>query len=619
MILRFLYASESNAFLRELLGALGAAVRAEGAEAFQVEGEGGRAGADTIDVVVPHEYWALAPGARWPGMERRRRTIAIITEHPGTHWFEMATLMASGLGASFALNRGAVAAGRARGLRLEHLQLGYVPGWDAWHGQATERPIDITYMGVSEGRRNRVLAGFSHELWRWRTSLLVPALEPSPEGRADFLTGPDKWKHLSRSKVLLNLHRVGVTDTEWPRVLEAMCNGAVVVSEHCSDALPLEPGEHYISASPDRVADIAGALLEDPGRLERVREQAYAFVRESMPMRTAAQLLLDRAERLSRGAARFTATLAGIRNPLSALAAPSVPSRPETSAGDLAPVLKRLAVDLLQVQRGQQRLQLQLAGGGDPDAVELVHATPAFEKARPRVSVVMPLHNHEHEVANALLPVTQSEFDDVEVLVLDDASTDSSVATVEEFLKAHSTAPGALFRTPTNHGPSWTRNRLIERARGSLLLFLDSDNAIYPTTIGRLVEALDANPDAAMAYPIVAIHDRGEPESLISHMAWRPEQFVGGQNYIDMLSMARRDVVQELGGFSEDVRLQGLEDYDLWCRMADRGLFGISVPELLGWYRRSGHSVLSLTDIDRTVAWSLIHRRAPRLFGGKGA
>ncbi|MEA2684673.1 MAG: hypothetical protein QOK05_3001 [Chloroflexota bacterium] len=615
MELRFILGPYGNAFMTELMGALAAATEAEGVAAEVCESDAGWRD-DVVDVVVPHELYLGREVGTWPSRRQRQRTIGLVTEHPGTSWFEVATLAVADLGAGFALNQAAVAECRARGLRTDHLQLGYTPNWDRWGGGPVERPTEITYLGVAEGRRNQVLAGFSPTLWRRRCALLIPPMGRGNVEHPDFLVGDAKWRHLASSQVLINLHRGGVFDTEWPRVIEAMSNGCVVVSEHCSDATPLVPGEHYLSASAADVADLANAILDDPDELDRVRRSAYQFVRHEMPMAHAARALVDRATALvSRRWPPARAFLPPVSHDtlLDASGGRARPADDAATNGHDRAMLKSVAIGLREVQRRQRRLELRLDGETEPDGVrEVRHRSDA---AAPRVSVIMPLFNHEREVLDALRSTEESEFRDFEVVIVDDGSDDGSVAAATQWLDSRPAIRGGVYAALLNHGPSWARNRAIERARGEFLFLLDSDNAIYPPTLGRLVEALDQDPEAALAYPIVALHTPEGPLSLMSHMAWRPEIFRTGQNPVDTMAMVRRAIVQDLGGFAEDPRLMGLEDYDLWCRVAERGLRGVSVPELLGWYRRTPHSMVALADIDRSEAMMLLAGRSPGVFG----
>ena len=67
-----------------------------------------------------------------------------------------------------------------------------------------------------------------------------------------------------------------------------------------------------------------------------------------------------------------------------------------------------------------------------------------------------------------------------------------------------------------------------------------------------------------------------------------------------------------LGGYTEDTRLTGWEDFFFWCACAESGRRGRLVPEVLARYRQTGHSMLGWTQTDTTAAWSVIHTRFPQ-------
>jgi glycosyltransferase involved in cell wall biosynthesis len=275
-------------------------------------------------------------------------------------------------------------------------------------------------------------------------------------------------------------------------------------------------------------------------------------------------------------------------------------------------VLKKLVLGQMDLVR--RVAAQQLAADHDSLAeLEVAARTPAYERTSPRVSVLVPLYNHAEEVSDALASVVASELGDLEVVVLDDASTDGSAASVVDFLLGHPFLPALLLRHPVNRGLGRTRNDLVARARGELVFMLDADNEVYPTALSRLVAALDADPGAFFAYSMLEEHEDGESDMLRSCLPWDPER-LAEQNYIDAMSLLRRDELVAIGGYTEDLRLHGWEDYDLWCRCLERGLRGVLVPQILARYRRAGHSMLvSVTNLDVTEAESLLRARYPVL------
>ncbi len=149
-------------------------------------------------------------------------------------------------------------------------------------------------------------------------------------------------------------------------------------------------------------------------------------------------------------------------------------------------------------------------------------------------------------------------------------------------------------------------------ARGEYVFFLDADNAIYPHALRRLAAALDEDAEAAMAYGVIEQFDAQGPTGLLSWHHWDPRRLAYG-NYIDAMAMLRRSAVEELGGFPTDERLYGWEDFALWCALAQAGMRGTLVPEIVARYRTNRHSMIGLTNIDTAEAWSVLVERYPFL------
>ena len=104
------------------------------------------------------------------------------------------------------------------------------------------------------------------------------------------------------------------------------------------------------------------------------------------------------------------------------------------------------------------------------------------------------------------------------------------------------------------------------------------------------------------------------PVTLVGYQPWEPAR-LRDRNYIDALALIRRRDALALGGYTEDLRLYGWEDYDLWCRVADRGRYGVHVPEILARYAKAEHSMISVTAIDDTEAMAVLRSRYRNLFG----
>jgi hypothetical protein len=609
-------ARRGNAFINEILSAIGRAAGARGMEVVETTDAFPAAnGLDTVHLVVPHEYFPIVPRERWPTPEQRHRTIALCVEHPGTDWFEVSVACAATLGGIVDINRSSVLEERRRGLDVEHFQLGYLPEWDAWHGYSSQpRPIDVLYMGSEDPRRARALAGYASQLWQRRCELLLPPLQANPAPRADYLLGAAKHRRLAASKLLVNLHRGHTRAFEWVRALEAISNGCAVVTERSTDLAPLVPGIHLVAGHADSLAFLANHLLDCPDRLDIMRRTAYDFVQAELPMGPSIERLMELAERLVRRPRLHRPDPSVAPEAGSAPVSPAAATPVWDEAGVIRSALKHLVVEVAQLRRRVEGLQVERTestfGAG---RTVVVGETPTYGTGAPRVSVVISLHDYEQEVGEALASVAASEYDDLEVIVVDDASGDRSVQAVRAFMREHPWLPTKLVRHLTNQGLGATRNDGISASSGQLVFVLDADNKVFPTTLSRLVEVLDADPGASFAYSIIAMHSVIGPCGLLSALPWEPSRLRSG-NYIDAMALIRRTALDFTRGYAEDPRLVGWEDYDLWSRLADAKHYGVHLNEIQGWYRVADHSQSrSWTNIDRRVATSLIRARAPRL------
>jgi hypothetical protein len=619
----FVSTSRGSYFMTELLDALAVAAEASGHAAERAFDEFPTLGADSVYVAIPHEFGAW--GSKAPDSQQRARTIALCTENPGTEWFESTYRLVAEFGAAVSINRSSAAELRRRGVPCEHLQLGYSARWDRWDGgESLPRPIDVLYLGAADPRRDPLLAGIGTSLWSRNCQFLVPPLEPRTAPRADFLKEDDKYHRLAASKILLNLHRKTSAAFEWMRFLEAISNGCVVVSEPSLDSEPLVAGEHFIAAPVARIADTVDALLENPDRLRALRTQAYEFVRTELPIDPAGKRLAEIASELPRresldpvanwAATDATSSSARDRTPRLDVSRALEPAR-GTLASDVRAVSsgvagRRAAHRFVGIGRRVGRLRRRARG--------VIVETPSYASARPRVSVLAVLGaDYERRRVELLDGVASSRGEEFEIVVLADRSSGDAWGLVIRFLANHPDVPACMLDgEPSALGAA--RNQLAERSRGELLLVLPGEGGIFPTTARRLAGALNSDPASAFSYPMVAVVDEGAPVELRGSMPWEPAR-LARQSWIDAPAMVRRERLLELGGYATDRRLDGLEDFDLWCRLADSGEHGAHVPQVLGWHpsraRDGPGDLAALTPATK----ELIRARSPCLFAGQAA
>lgn len=609
-------ASGQNVFFGEILDALADALRARGVTVEESVDCFPHPADDLVCLFVPHEYNPMVEELARPTPAQLRRAVALCTEQPGTSWFETSAQIAAQAGAVLDINALGAAELRRRGVAAAHAPLGYVPSWDRWGGDPDrERAVDVAFLGAHTDRRARVLARCAPVLAERRSAIhLVETASPHVAGSPYFLARDRKWELLADAKVLLNVHHGELAYMEWHRVLGAAVNGCVVLSEHSLGIDPLEPGEHFVSARLDDIPGVLEGLLADPDRLGRIRAAAYELIRDEMPMTRAVDVLIDAVER---AAGHGVPALRGIAPEPVPLPAPP-PSRPsewEARAdwlGDQLPVRMALKQLVLQARELDRRVR-ELADRDRPAADAVEELGPAREDVR--VSVLLTVHDYADLVGAALRSVALGNLESVEVVAVDDASTDGSVDAVRAACGELPWLSVRLVRRGRNGGLAAARNLAIEHARGDLLFVLDADNAVLPRGLGLLADALEDDPGAAFAYGLLQTFDASGPLGVVNWLDWDPARLRHG-NYIDAMALFRRSALESVGGYPADAVLFGWEDFAVWVALADAGLRGVRVPDFVARYRVSPHSMIALTDIDHSASWAHLLRRYPSLAGG---
>lgn len=255
-------------------------------------------------------------------------------------------------------------------------------------------------------------------------------------------------------------------------------------------------------------------------------------------------------------------------------------------------------------------------------SVEVVHESPGWTSRRaPLVTVVTALHDHDEQARATLDSLADTRLRDFELVVVDGGSSEQNHAVAADWISRHPQIAARLVRTVDNRLGA-ARNIGLDFARGRFVLILDPGQQLYPRCLEVLAGTLDATSEMAFVYPMQEVI--GAPDAfaaaggdhLLSFFPWDPGHLRLG-NAIHAPALIRTGRLRELGGFATDARLEGFEDYDLWCRMADRGWRGQLVPQVLARRAESGSSrtLSALHPAPRDAATALMHR-APRVMSG---
>jgi glycosyltransferase involved in cell wall biosynthesis len=206
----------------------------------------------------------------------------------------------------------------------------------------------------------------------------------------------------------------------------------------------------------------------------------------------------------------------------------------------------------------------------------------------PAVTIIIPAFNVERYIGAALQSICDQTLRDAEVIVVDDGSTDGTIAEVERFADVLD----LIVVGQANAGPAAARNAGLRRAQGRYCAFLDSDDLMLPERLAEQVEMLDGDPEIGLVHTdLMTFDDRG-----VIHRTRRAfSDPCGGMvlerllldNFITTSTvMARTACLIEVGMFPENRRVS--EDFELWLKIAARWKIGFVDRPLVQYRRRPG-------------------------------
>ncbi len=202
----------------------------------------------------------------------------------------------------------------------------------------------------------------------------------------------------------------------------------------------------------------------------------------------------------------------------------------------------------------------------------------------PRVSVIIPCYNYGRFLRTAVESVLAQTHPACEVIIVDDGSTDDSRDVAQALMADYPTFPIRLH-TQQNGGHLRARNSGIEQASGHYIVTLDADDKLPPNYLAACVAALEAHPEASVAYPNV--QKFGNTAAFDVPPAYSFE-LLQRFNYLTMATLFKRQAWEDVGGFPTH---EGYEDWDFWIRCGKQGHRGVHVPAATNFYRIHGASV----------------------------
>lgn len=240
----------------------------------------------------------------------------------------------------------------------------------------------------------------------------------------------------------------------------------------------------------------------------------------------------------------------------------------------------------------------------------------------PKVSVIIPAYNSSRYLAETIESVLAQSYREFEVIVVDDGSTDETLAVAQRF------APTVRALTKANGGPASARNLAMQHASGDYLAFLDSDDLWVADKLEKQVAFLESNPQVALCYG-QAVMFSGEADQKIERerIGYTGEASFAllllGDFLPNSTVVLRSTCRERVGWLNEDRELIAGEDYEYWLRVAKEfPLAGLS--EVLAYYRlRDGSLLGDGADTEKGLRLSLavlssVEKLYPRMWDESG-
>lgn len=223
------------------------------------------------------------------------------------------------------------------------------------------------------------------------------------------------------------------------------------------------------------------------------------------------------------------------------------------------------------------------------------------------ISIIIPCYNMGSLLLETINSVENVYNPDIhEVIIIDDGSTDEETIKIINEINTHQVV------RQKNGGLANARNTGIFNSKGDLLLFLDSDNLLTDGYLKQGVDVLEEHPDVDIVYGLS--EKFGEETGKLDTIPYNLQTLMS-YNYIDACCLVRKELLNEIGGFDEQLKVSGLADWEMWLRASFHGKkFYYLEDVVVQRYRVRANSMIrkvNKSKAERDIAYDYLSKKFP--------
>jgi glycosyltransferase involved in cell wall biosynthesis len=216
-------------------------------------------------------------------------------------------------------------------------------------------------------------------------------------------------------------------------------------------------------------------------------------------------------------------------------------------------------------------------------------------------SILVANYNNGHYIAECLDSLIKQDYESIEIIIVDDASTDNSIHIIKQYQNQHPNI--FLFHNSENKGVGYTKKRCIDEAKGEILGFVDPDDAIIPQAISKMVKAQQQYPQAALIYS--NYYDCNEKLQVIKKYSSfqvhnGDPNFLNQNGHIGPFASFKKKYYENTGGLN--TYLKRAIDQDLYLKLYDVGDC-VHLDEALYYYRMHDKGLATHSQTDLAYYW----------------